>query len=124
MVIFLPKSEENLVCCKAIGKLTDEDLYNLTIRIERVLENHSLFSLYVNLEFFEGWEWQAAWDKNVYGKKYWDQIEKIAFVGNQKWKQTINKMAPNLKNGHKRYFLIAHDSMAIEWINKKHILQG
>ena len=118
VVIFLPESEGNLVCCKAIGKLTDEDLYNLTIRIERVLENHSLFSLYVNLEFFEGWEWQAAWDKNVYAKKYWDQIEKIAFVGNQKWEQTINKIAQNLKNGDKRYFLIAHQSTAIEWINK------
>ena len=118
MVIFLPKSEENLVCCKAIGKLTDEDFYNLTIRIERVLENHSSFSLYVNLEFFEGWEWHAAWDKNVYGKKFWGQIEKIAFVGNQKWEQMINKIAQNLKNGDKRYFSIAHQSMAIEWINK------
>ena len=118
MVIFLPESEGNLVCCKAIGKLTDEDLHNLTVRIERILENHGSFLLYVDLEFFKGWEWQAAWDKNVYGKKYWDQIEKIAFVGNQKWKQMINKIAQNLKNGDKRYFSIAHHSMAIEWINK------
>ena len=117
-VIFLPESEGNLVCCKAIGKLTDEDLHNLTVRIERILENHGSFLLYVDLEFFKGWEWQTAWDKNVYGKKYWDQIEKIAFVGNQKWEQMINKIAQNLKNGDKRYFSIAHHSMAIEWINK------
>ena len=118
MVIFLPESEGNLVCCKAIGKLTDEDLHNLTVRIERILENHGSFLLYVDLEFFKGWEWQTAWDKNIYGKKYWDQIEKIAFVGNQKWEQMINKIAQNLKNGDKRYFSIAHHSMAIEWINK------
>ena len=43
MVIFLPESEGNLVCCKAIGKLTDEDLHNLTVRIERILENHACF---------------------------------------------------------------------------------
>ena len=63
MVIFLPESEGNLVCCKAIGKLTDEDLHNLTVRIERILENHGSFLLYVDLEFFKGWEWQAVWDK-------------------------------------------------------------
>ena len=57
MVIFLPESEGNLVFCKAFGKLTDEVLHNLTVRIERVLENHSLFLLYVDLEFFKGWEW-------------------------------------------------------------------
>ena len=49
MVIFLPESEGNLVCCKAIGKLTDEDLHNLTVRIERILENHGSFLLYVDL---------------------------------------------------------------------------
>ena len=98
MVIFLPESDENLVCCKAIGKLTDEDLQSLTLRIERTLENHGSFLLYVNLEFFKGW------DKNVYGKKYWDQIKKIAVVGNQKWEQMINKIKQNFKNGDKRYF--------------------
>jgi len=118
VVIFLPESEGNLVCCKAIGKLTDEDLQSLTVRIERILENHSSFLLYVNLEFFKDWEWQAAWDKNVYGKKYRDQIKKIAFVGNQKWEQMINQIAQNLKNGDKRYFSLAQDSMAIEWLNK------
>ena len=51
MVIFLPESEGNLVCCKAIGKLTDEDLHNLTVRIERILENHGSFLFYVDLEF-------------------------------------------------------------------------
>ena len=118
MVIFLPESEGNLVCCKAIGKLTDQDLHNLAVRIERILENHSSFLLHVNLEFFKGWEWQAAWKKKVFGKKCWDQIKKFAFVGNQKWELMINKIAQNLKNGDQRYFSNAHHSMAIEWINK------
>ena len=51
MVIFLPESEGNLVCCKAIGKLTDEDLHNLTVRMERILENHGSFLLYDDLVF-------------------------------------------------------------------------
>jgi len=77
VVIFLPEYEENPVRCKAIGKLTDEDPLNLRVRIERILENNGLYLLYVDLKFFKGWEWQEAWDKYVYGKKYRDQIEKI-----------------------------------------------
>ena len=88
MVIFLPESEGSFVCCKVIGKLTDHDFHNLTVRIERILEYHSTFLLYIDLEYFKGWEWHAAWGQNYYRKKYWNQIKQITFAGNQKWEQT------------------------------------
>ena len=83
MVIFLPESEGNLVCCKAIGKLTDEDLHNLVVRIERILEIHGSFLLYVNLEFFKVWEWQAAW-----GKKF---MERNAGIKSKKFHLSVTK---------------------------------
>ena len=116
MLVSLPESDGDLACVKIIGKLTVEDYQSLMDMFHGILDHHGALRLFANLEEFEGWEWQASWDKVALGVKHWDKIMQIAVVGTDRWAHLGAQAAGNIKTADVRYFEATENAQALAWV--------
>jgi hypothetical protein len=116
MFTILPESAGDLVCLKAAGRLTDEDYQDLMPRLEAVIAEHGSLRLLADLTEFEGWQWRAAWDDLAFGIKHWNQVSKIAIVGDASWEHLAAKIAGKLMPAEVRSFPADQAGAALDWI--------
>ena len=121
MLVFLPESDGDLACVKIIGKLTAEDYQSLMDMLQGILNRHGALRLYANLEEFDGWEWQASWDKVAFGIKHWDKITQIAVVGTDRWAHLGAQLAGNIKTADVRYFEATDSAQALAWVQNQQV---
>ena len=121
MLVFLPESDGDLACVKIIGKLTAEDYQSLMDMFHGILNRHGALRLYANLEEFDGWEWQASWDKVAFGIKHWGKIMQIAMVGTDRWAHLGAQLAGNIKTADVRYFEATDSSQALAWVQSQQV---
>ena len=122
MLVFLPESDGDLACVKIIGKLTAEDYQSLMDMFHGILNRHGALRLYANLEEFDGWEWQASWDKVAFGIKHWGKIMQIAMVGTDRWAHLGAQLAGNIKTADVRYFEATDNAQALAWVQNHQAL--
>ena len=116
MLVSLPESGGDLACVKIVGKLTAEDYQSLMNMFHGILDRHGALRLYANLEEFDGWEWQASWDKVAFGVKHWEKIMQFAVVGTDRWAHLGVQAAENIKTADVRYFEAAENAQALAWV--------
>ena len=121
MLVFLPESDGDLACVKIIGKLTAEDYQSLMDMFHGILNRHGALRLYANLEEFDGWEWQASWDKVAFGIKHWGKIMQIAMVGTDRWAHLGAQLAGNIKTADVRYFEATDSAQALAWVQSQQV---
>ena len=121
MLVFLPESDEDLACVKIIGKLTAEDYQSLMDMFHGILNCYGALRLYANLEEFDGWEWQASWDKVAFGIKHWGKIMQIAMVGTDRWAHLGAQLAGNIKTADVRYFEATDSAQALAWVQSQQV---
>ena len=121
MLVFLPESDGDLACVKIIGKLTAEDYQSLMDMFHGILNRHGALRLYANLEEFDGWEWQASWDKVAFGIKHWGKIMQIAMVGTDRWAHLGAQLAGNIKTADVRYFEATDSAWALAWVQNHQV---
>ena len=121
MLVFLPESDGDLACVKIIGKLTAEDYQSLMDMFHGILNRHGALRLYANLEEFDGWEWQASWDKVAFGIKHWGKIMQIAMVGTDRWAHLGAQLAGNIKTADVRYFEATDSAQALAWVQNHQV---
>ena len=121
MLVFLPESDGDLACVKIIGKLTAEDYQSLMDMFHGILNCHGALRLYANLEEFDGWEWQASWDKVAFGIKHWGKIMQIAMVGTDRWAHLGAQLAGNIKTADVRYFEATDSAQALAWVQSQQV---
>ncbi|MDA1090016.1 MAG: STAS/SEC14 domain-containing protein [Proteobacteria bacterium] len=112
----LSESEGRRLYIKASGRLTDADYKELTPRLEAAIEEHGPLRLYVDMEKFEGWELQAAWDDFAFGIKHWNDFDRVALVGDKKWEEASVKVVDKFTKGDFRFFDVSNRSAAHDWI--------
>ena len=118
----LSESEGRHLYVKASGRLTDADYKELTPRLEAAIETHGPLRLYVDMEAFEGWDLQAAWDDLALGIKHWNDFERIALVGDKKWEEISAKIFDSITKGDIRFFDVSKRNDAHNWIAQDHIV--
>ncbi len=64
----------------------------------------------------EGWELCAAWDDFKLGLKHGRAFDKLAIVGDKKWKEKMATIASRFMSGEVEYFEVADD--AIAWLQE------
>ena len=121
MLVFLPESDGDLACVKIIGKLTAEDYQSLMDMFHGILNCYGALRLYANLEEFDGWEWQASWDKVAFGIKHWGKIMQIAMVGTDRWAHLGAQLAGNIKTADVRYFEATDSAQALAWVQSQQV---
>ena len=67
------------------GKLSKEDYNAFVPEVERLIQQHGKIRLLVEMHDFHGWDAGALWEDVKFDLKHFNDVERIAFVGDKKW---------------------------------------
>jgi hypothetical protein len=74
---------------KLIGELTVRDFQELQALARLSLEQYGQLRILVELEDFQGWSKETGWEDSPFLEENEEGTSKLAFVGDEKWKDEI-----------------------------------
>jgi len=99
------------------GKLTSTDYDLFVPEIERLMAQHGKVSLLVDLEDFSGWTAGAAWQDTKFDAKHWNDIDKLAVVGEGKLEKGLAMFARPFTTATVKFFERNRRADALRWLH-------
>ncbi|TDI79264.1 MAG: STAS/SEC14 domain-containing protein [Caldithrix sp.] len=111
-------SEEggNVVKAQVTGRLVKEDLERCLPEIERMIEKCGKIYALIELMDFEGGELEAWWERMKFDTKHFDDIERVAVVGEKKWYAVLDEVSSPFTVAKTRYFGPQESEKALNWL--------
>lgn len=82
-------SSGKLISVKITGKLKKTELDQMQAIASELMKREGKIKILVILEDFLGWEKGADWEDTSFQSKHDSDIEKIAIVGDEKWRNLV-----------------------------------
>jgi hypothetical protein len=117
--------EENhskLLTIHVSGKLVAEDYETFVPEFERLSKQYGKLHVLFNMTDFHGWTAGALWEDTKFAMHHFNDIERLAFVGETKWKEGISAFSRPFTTVTTRYFEHAHAIQARKWLAEKNTL--
>lgn len=99
------------------GKLTREDYENFESEFERLLATQDKVRLLLLLHDFDGWTAGAVWEDVKFDAKHFNDVDRIAIVGESKWEHAIAFFYKPFTRATVQYFDRADEQAARTWIS-------
>lgn len=115
MLKILPSSKDAFIAIQATGTLSSEDYDAVLPDIEKTIQKHGKIRIYADMVDFNGWEPMAAWKDMAFGVAHWNDLDKIAIVGDAKWEEWAATMANTMMHGEVRHFPVREQNEALQW---------
>jgi stage II sporulation SpoAA-like protein len=97
------------------GKLTAEDYESFVPRIEVLIKKEKIRML-VELVDFHGWSAGALWEDTKFAARHFNDIDRIAIVGNTKWEKGMAVFCKPFTRATIRFFDSDDIESAKSWI--------
>jgi hypothetical protein len=108
---------DGIVTLNISGKLTQAELGAAQQALSDIIREQGKVRILARAEQFAGWE-RDKWDDFSFQAEHDDDIEKIAIVGEEKWKQlTLVFTAQGLRKFPIRYFATPELDKARGWLS-------
>lgn len=101
------------------GKLVVSDYSALSERAEELIANHGKINLLVELSDFQGWTAGAAWEDFKFGVEHFDDIDRMALVGDSVWEEGMAYFVKPFTTAEVKYFDRADADQAYEWVHQE-----
>lgn len=98
------------------GKLSREDYLEFVPVVEEQIKNHGKIRILVILNDFDGWSVGATWEDIKFDAKHFNDIEKLALVGDKAWEKGMAVFCRPFTTADVRYFDLDNLQKAREWI--------
>jgi hypothetical protein len=108
----------NIVYVAVSGKLEKEDYEIFVPEMEGAIKQHGKIRLLFELRDFQGWSASAAWEDTKFGVKHFQDIERLAIVGDNKWEKGMAFIARPFTMAKVHYFDIAEWDEAERWLRE------
>ncbi len=86
MVADISAFESGVLTVKLSGQLTESVLADIQDAAAEIIQEHGRVRVLVSAEAFTGWGRDGSWDDFSFQEKYDPYIEKMAIVGDPRWK--------------------------------------
>lgn len=97
MFEILPESDGNVIGARVGENISGDECKILAQHIEELISVHQRVRLLLDLSACNHVDPAAAWEEFVMGVKHWNDLERIAIVGDAKWNavaaHTLNRIA-------------------------------
>ncbi|NIR52314.1 STAS/SEC14 domain-containing protein [candidate division KSB1 bacterium] len=100
------------------GKLATEDYEMFVPEIERLIQEHGKIRILLKLIDFHGWTAGALWEDIKFDVKHFNDIERLAVVGDSKWEQGMTVFCKPFTTADIRYFDRSKLEEAQQWIRE------
>ncbi len=110
------KSGGKLLEVQLSGKLVKEDYASFVPAVERLVREHGKIRVLVDMHDFHGWTAGAAWEDIKFDAKHFNDIERLAMVGETKWEHGMATFCKPFTRATIRYFDRAKHNEANSWL--------
>lgn len=107
-----------LLHVSARGKLTKETYQEFVPLIEHQIEENGKLKILLELHDFHGWTAGALWEDTKFGAKHFNDVERLAIVGETKWEKGMSVFCKPFTTGKIKYFDVSEKEQAIAWLNE------
>ena len=108
-----------LLHVRASGKLTKDDYQQFMPEFEKSIERHGKVRVLFEMEDFHGWDVAALWEDMKLDFKHWNDIERIAMVGDKAWEEGMSFFCKPFTAAKIRYFGHHEVDRAREWVSEE-----
>jgi hypothetical protein len=98
------------------GKLVKEDYERFVPEFERLTRQHGKLDLLFDMTGFHGWKAGALWEDTKFGIRHFNDIGKLAMVGEKKWQQGMALFCKPFTTAAIRYFDHTEIAAAQQWL--------
>jgi hypothetical protein len=100
------------------GKLEREDYEEFAPAIDALIREHGKIRLLVRLVDFQGWSAGALWEDLKVDLKHFNDIERLAFVGEETWEKGMAAFCKPFTTAEIRFFTPVEIDDARAWLNQ------
>lgn len=107
---------ENVLEVHVTGKLELEDYQKFVPDSERLIQKYGKIRVLVVMQDFHGWNARALWEDIKWDVKHFNQVERVALVGEKKWQEGMAAFCKPFTTAKVRYFELAQLEEARVWV--------
>lgn len=100
------------------GRLDKKDYEIMLPELERLIRSHGKIHLLVVLHNFRGWSAGALWEDLKFGFKHYDDVERLAIIGDERWQAGSASFSMPFTRAEVRYFPSEKGEVARHWIDE------
>jgi len=105
-----------ILLVRASGKLERADYDNLVPEVEQLIQKHGKIRVLLELHDFHGWTAGALWEDIKFDVKHFNDIERLAIVGESRWQEGMATFCKPFTTAQIRYFTDDQLSEARQWV--------
>jgi hypothetical protein len=83
-----------------------------------MIKQHGKIRILVEMQDFHGWDAGALWEDMKWNASHFRDIERLALVGNSKWRQWMASFCKPFTTAEVRYFTPGQLEEARGWLNE------
>ena len=99
------------------GKLTKEDYERFGPEVEKLIRERGKLRILVKMHDFDGWTLGGFWQDLKFDMKHFRDIERIAFIGDEKWEKGMSSFCKPFTSAEIGFFTPARIEEARLWLN-------
>jgi hypothetical protein len=101
---------------EASGKLTRADFERFIPEVERFIKSRGKIRVLLVMHQFHVWNLGALWEEAKFDMRHFDDFERIAMVGENKWQQWMSRACEPFTSAQIRYFHADEIETARTWL--------
>jgi hypothetical protein len=96
--------------------LTKEDYERFVPEVQRLITDHGKIRVLFDMQEFRGWNAGALWEDIKFSLGHFNDIERLAMVGEKKWQEWMAVFCKPFTTAKIRYFDQGEADQAQEWL--------
>jgi hypothetical protein len=109
-------SERNILLVRATDKLSQQDYEQLMPAVEELIQQRGKVRVLFEMDDFHGWSAGALWEDIKFDAAHFNDIERVALVGDAKWEAWMATFCRPFTSAQIRFFDRAQVEEAQRWI--------
>ena len=101
------------------GKLEKKDYEAFVPEIEQRIKQHGRLRILLEMHDFHGWSAGAMWEDLKFDLKHFNDIERVAMVGETRWQEGMAKFCRPFTAAKIKYFEHDHVEEARTWLKNE-----
>jgi hypothetical protein len=117
MACEITQAGEDVVRIRISGQMCVSDLRMAHETLMAIMNKGGILKLLIMFENFQGWEHSSAWEQTSFMPDQDKQIQKMAFVGEEQWRDKVYAFAgKGLRTFEMEYFQPSECAEAERWL--------
>ncbi len=116
MPLQIKQERDDIATVQASGELEEVDYEHFTAEFESFARQHGKLRILFDMTGFEGWNAGGLKKELEFDSEHFDQIERLAAVGDKKWEKGLMKLTKPFVQATIKYFDRSEIAAAREWL--------